>query len=144
MTAHTSATTLLRQSGLRITAHRRAVLEWLVDHPHATADQVHAGVHERLGSISKQAVYDVLTNCVDAQLVRQIKPAGHPARFERRAGDNHHHMICRDCGRIDDVDCVANGQPCLEPSQNHGFELDEAEVVFWGRCPDCHGNPPHS
>ncbi|ROO29058.1 Fur family transcriptional regulator [Salinisphaera orenii MK-B5] len=140
-----TATTVqeLRDNGLRVTAHRFAVLEWLVDHPHATVEQVHDGVGARIGAISKQAVYDVLSACMEADLVRQIKPAGHPARFERRTGDNHHHLICRGCGKIDDVDCVVGDAPCLSPGHDHDFDVDEAEVMFWGVCADCrsHATP---
>lgn len=127
----------LRDNGLRVTAPRHAVLEWLVGHPHATVEQVHHGVSGRIGTISKQAVYDVLSVCVDTGLVRQIKPAGHPARFERRTGDNHHHLVCRGCGCITDTDCHTGQAPCLSPSHHHGFDIDEAEVVFWGLCVDC-------
>ncbi|MBN6035179.1 Fur family transcriptional regulator [Amycolatopsis sp. 195334CR] len=127
----------LRAAGLRVTAPRVAVLEWLAEHPHTTADQVAAGVRERLGSVSTQAVYDVLGACAGAALVRRIEPAGHPARFETRTGDNHHHLVCRTCGRTEDVDCVHGEAPCLEPSATAGFRVDEAEVVFWGLCPDC-------
>lgn len=127
----------LRASGLRVTAPRRAVLEWLAEHPHATAEQVYAGVRSALGSISRQAVYDVLAACVNVDLVRQIKPAGHPAHFERRAGDNHHHLVCRRCGRIVDTDCRTGRAPCLDPVPGHGFQVDEAEIVFWGLCADC-------
>lgn len=133
----TPAADELRQANLRVTAPRLAVLEWLHDHPHATVEQVFQGVSRRLGSVSMQAVYDVLAACADAGLVRRIELAGHSARFERRTGDNHHHVTCRSCGRIEDVDCVAGTQPCLSPSQSHGFQVDEAEVVFWGICPDC-------
>lgn len=131
----------LRQAGLRVTGPRRAVLEWLTDHPHATADQVGRGVRERIGSVSTQAVYDVLLACAGAGLVRWIEPAGHPARYERRTGDNHHHLVCRGCGRIDDVDCAVGEAPCLAPSEQHGYRLDEAEVVFWGLCRDCSAQP---
>lgn len=127
----------LRQADLRVTAPRLAVLEWLHNNPHATAEQIFQGVGQRLGSVSMQAVYDVLAACVDTGLVRRIELAGHSARFERRTGDNHHHVTCRTCGRIEDVDCVGGAQPCLSPSESHGFEVDEAEVVFWGICPDC-------
>jgi Fur family ferric uptake transcriptional regulator len=127
----------LKSAGLRITAPRVAVLEWLADHPHATADQVAAAIRQRLGSVSTQAVYDVLGACTHASLVRRIEPAGHPARFETRIGDNHHHLVCRHCGRTEDVDCVHGSAPCLEPSSRGGFEVEEAEVVFWGLCPDC-------
>ena len=127
----------LRGAGLRVTAPRLAVLAWLAEHPHSTADAVGTGVRQRLGSVSTQAVYDVLGACADAGLVRRIEPAGHPARFERRAGDNHHHLVCRTCGRTEDVDCAVDARPCLTPSDDHGFSLDEAGVVFWGHCPDC-------
>lgn len=127
----------LRERGLRATAARHAVLEWLVGHPHATAEQVHLGVNKRLGTLSKQAVYDVLSACESADLVRQIKPAGHPARFERRTRDNHHHLVCRGCGRIEDSDCHTQSAPCLQPAHDHGFAIEEAEVVFWGLCADC-------
>ncbi|AXB45738.1 Fur family transcriptional regulator [Amycolatopsis albispora] len=134
----------LRAAGLRVTAPRVAVLEWLADHPHTTADQVAAGVRERLGSVSTQAVYDVLGACAGADLVRRIEPAGHPARFETRTGDNHHHLVCRACGRTEDVDCVRGASPCLEPSATAGFLIDEAEIVFWGLCPDCASQSHHS
>src|SRR5690606_33353601 len=127
----------LRAAGLRVTAPRVAVLEWLADHPHATAEQVAAGVRDVLGSVSTQAIYDVLGACTNANLVRRIEPAGHPARFETRTGDNHHHIVCRRCGRAEDVDCVRGAAPCLEPSDAAGFDVDEAEVVFWGLCPAC-------
>jgi Fe2+ or Zn2+ uptake regulation protein len=129
----------LRAVGLRVTAPRLAVLTWLATHPHATADQVMVGVRQRLKSVSTQAVYDVLHACTRANLVRRIEPAGHPARFETRTSDNHHHLVCRGCDRTEDVDCVVGFAPCLEPSSALGFVVDEAEVVFWGLCPDCQG-----
>jgi Fe2+ or Zn2+ uptake regulation protein len=127
----------LRAVGLRVTAPRIAVLTWLSGHPHATADQVAAAVRERLGSVSTQGVYDVLNVFTRVQLVRRIEPAGHPARFETRAGDNHHHLVCRMCGRTEDVDCTVGLAPCLQPADAAGYAVDEAEVVFWGLCPDC-------
>lgn len=127
----------LRAAGLRVTAPRVAVLDWLAEHPHATADQIGLGVRQRIGSVSTQAVYDVLAACTGIGLVRRIEPAGHPARFERRTGDNHHHLVCRGCGRTEDVDCVLDTRPCLTPSDARGFAVDEAELVFWGRCPAC-------
>jgi len=127
----------LHAAGLRITAPRLAVLEWLAEHPHSTADQVTMAVRSRLGTVSGQAVYDVLHACTAAGLVRRIEPAGHPARYERRAGDNHHHVVCRSCGRTEDVDCLRGTRPCLTPSSTAGFVVDEAEIVFWGTCPDC-------
>ena len=133
----TDISRVLRDRGLRVTAARRAVLEFLSTHPHATVDDVHRGVADALGSISKQAVYDVLSACVDVALVRQIKPAGHPARFERRTGDNHHHLVCRQCSRIVDLDCVSGQAPCLHAGDGHGFVVDEAEIMFWGVCEHC-------
>ncbi|MCE7009397.1 transcriptional repressor [Kibdelosporangium philippinense] len=130
----------LKASGLRVTAPRLAVLTMLSQRPHATADQVASGVRELLGSVSTQAVYDVLNVFTSANLVRRIEPAGHPARFETRTGDNHHHLVCRQCGRTEDVDCVAGPAPCLTPGESAGFVVDEAEVVFWGLCPGC-GDP---
>ncbi|AIJ26754.1 Fur family transcriptional regulator [Amycolatopsis methanolica] len=127
----------LKAVGLRITAPRAAVLEWLAGHPHSTVDQVAAGVRDVLGSVSTQTVYDVLGACANVDLVRRVEPAGHPARFETRTGDNHHHLVCRGCGRAEDVDCVHGAAPCLEPSNTAGFVVEEAEVVFWGLCPAC-------
>ena len=135
------AVAALRGAGLRVTAPRRAVLAWLAEHPHSTADAVGTGVRAELGTISTQAVYDVLAACVDAGFVRRIEPAGHPARFERRVADNHHHLVCRQCGTTRDVDCAVGAAPCLTPSDDHGFAVDEAEVVFWGLCPNCQTNP---
>ncbi len=127
----------LRAAGLRVTAPRRAVLAWLDEHPHSTVDAIAAAVRESLGTVSTQAVYDVLGVCTTAGLLRRIEPAGHPARFERRVGDNHHHVVCRICGRTDDVDCAVGDAPCMTPSDDRGFTVDEAEVVFWGLCPEC-------
>ncbi|QXW00989.1 Fur family transcriptional regulator [Rhodococcus globerulus] len=127
----------LRAAGLRVTAPRLAVLNAVTAQPHSDADSVAAQVRQQLGSVSTQAVYDVLKACVSAGLLRRIEPAGSPARFETRTGDNHHHLVCRSCGNVVDVDCVVGQAPCLEPSDRHGFEIDEAEVVFWGRCNDC-------
>lgn len=129
--------TALRAAGLRITMPRQAVLTWLAEHPHATAEAIGAGVRARTGAISLQAVYDVLAACTAAGLVRRIEPAGHSARFERRVGDNHHHLVCRKCGRTEDVDCAVGERPCLTPIDDKGFTVDEAEVVFWGLCPGC-------
>ena len=129
--------TLLRGVGLRVTAPRVAVLNVLAAHPHSTAEEIAAHVRDALGSVSTQAVYDVLGACVGAGLVRRIEPAGSSARYETRTGDNHHHLVCRVCGTVADVDCVVGDAPCLEPSDLAGFEIDEAEVVFWGTCEDC-------
>ncbi len=127
----------LRAAGLRVTVPRRAVLSWLDQHPHSTVDAIAAAVRQTLGTVSTQAIYDVLGVCTAAGLLRRIEPAGHPARFERRVRDNHHHVVCRVCGRTDDVDCVVGDAPCLDASEDRGFTIDEAEVVFWGQCPDC-------
>jgi Fe2+ or Zn2+ uptake regulation protein len=131
----------LRAASLRVTAPRIAVLAEVHDHPHADVDTLTSAVRRRLGSVSTQAVYDVLRALTDAGLVRRIEPAGSPARFEARVGDNHHHVVCRGCGAIGDVDCVVGDAPCLEPSAAHGFVIDEAEVTFWGLCAACQGKP---
>ncbi|EIV91626.1 Fur family transcriptional regulator [Frankia sp. QA3] len=127
----------LRGAGLRVTGPRLAVLDVLAEHPHATADAVAEQVRARLGTVSKQAIYDVLAAFVTAGLVRRIEPAGSPARFETRTADNHHHLVCRVCGRVADVDCVTGARPCLEPGDDAGFVIEEAEVVFWGVCRSC-------
>ncbi|WP_420749962.1 Fur family transcriptional regulator [Rhodococcus sp. O3] len=127
----------LRSVGLRVTAPRVAVLGMVAAHPHSDADEVAAAVRGELGSVSTQAIYDVLKACVSAGLLRRIEPAGSPARFEARTGDNHHHLVCRNCGTVVDVDCVVGAAPCLTPSDARGFVVDEAEVTFWGLCPDC-------
>ena len=127
----------LRAVGLRVTAPRVATLDWLAEHPHATAEQVAAGVRARLGSVSTQAIYDVLHACTENGLLRRIEPAGSPARFETRTNDDHHHLVCRGCGRTEDVDCVVGPALCVEPTVPAGFVVDQAEVVFWGLCPNC-------
>lgn len=128
---------LLRAAGLRVTAPRVAVLRALVAHPHATADAVATEVRTSAGAVSTQAVYDVLRVCADAGLVRRIEPAGSSARYELRVGDNHHHLVCRACGSVADVDCAVGEVPCLEPNEDHGYVVDEAEVIYWGLCPGC-------
>lgn len=130
-------TELLRGVGLRVTAPRVAVVRALDARPHATADDVAAAVRKAVGAVSTQAVYDVLRACTDAGIVRRIEPAGSSTRYELRVGDNHHHAVCRSCGAIADVDCAVGAVPCLEPSQRHGYVIDEAEVIYWGTCPDC-------
>ncbi len=127
----------LRSAQLRVTAPRVAVLEALNTRPHAEVDIIAGVVRERLGSVSTQAIYDVLRALTATGLVRRIEPAGHPARYETRTGDNHHHVVCRSCGSVGDVDCAVGPAPCLDPSQTHGFTVDEAEVIFWGTCPAC-------
>lgn len=128
---------LLRGAGLRVTQPRVAVLGALAEHPHADTDAIAAAARSALGAVSTQAVYDVLRALSDAGLARRIEPAGSPARFELRVGDNHHHVVCRSCGVIADVDCAVGERPCLDPSDSHGFAIDEAEVTYWGTCPDC-------
>lgn len=127
----------LRGVGLRVTAPRVAALEVLERHPHSTADFVAAEVRGAIGGVSTQTVYDVLRVCTERGLLRRIEPAGSPVRYENRIGDNHHHVVCRVCGDIRDVDCVVGQAPCLDPSADHGFAIDEAEVTFWGVCADC-------
>ena len=128
---------LLRSHGLQVTAQRLAVFRAVASRPHSAADEIYAAVHAELGTISKQAVYDALAVLTEKGLLRRIQPAGSSARYETRAGDNHHHLICRSCRRIVDVDCAAGEAPCLHPSDEHGFAIDEAEVVFWGECDAC-------
>jgi Fur family ferric uptake transcriptional regulator len=128
---------LLRGAGLRVTQPRVAVLGALAEHPHADTDTIAAAARSALGTVSTQAVYDVLRALSDAGLARRIEPAGSPARFELRVGDNHHHVVCRSCGAIADVDCAVGERPCLDASDSHGFVIDEAEVTYWGLCPDC-------
>ena len=131
---------LLRQHGVQVTAQRLAVLRAVSHRPHGTADDVAESVRAEIGAISRQAVYDALGILAANGLVRRIQPAGSPARYEDRVGDNHHHLICRVCGVMVDVDCAAGARPCLNAADDSGYEIDEAEVVFWGRCPDCLGN----
>lgn len=128
---------LLRQHGVQVTAQRLALMRVLADHPHATADQLGDEVRAQLGAISRQAVYDSLGVLVDKHLIRRIQPAGSAARYENRVGDNHHHLICRSCRTVFDVDCAVGEVPCLTADDDHGFEVDEAEVIYWGRCPTC-------
>ena len=137
MQAAITAPMRLRSAGLRPTAIRLTVLDVLDTMPHAGVPDIAAAVQRVLGSASRQAVYDALDQLRSAQLVRRIEPAGSPARYEVRVGDNHHHVVCRRCGRAADVDCAVGEAPCLEPSRTHGFDLDEAEVTFWGLCPHC-------
>ena len=127
----------LRDHGLRVTAARLAVLDAVEVQQHADADDVLRAARTALGSVSVQAVYDVLHTLTDKGLVRRIEPAGHPARYERRLGDNHHHVVCRGCGAVADVDCTVGHAPCLTPNSTAGFRIDTAEVTFWGLCPDC-------
>jgi Fur family ferric uptake transcriptional regulator len=127
----------LRAAGLRATAPRVAVLAEVAAGPHLTVEQIAAGARRRLGAISTQAVYDALGALTGMGVVRRIEPAGSPTRYETRVGDNHHHVVCRSCGAIADIDCAIGDQPCLSPSDPEGFVIDEAEVTFWGMCPSC-------
>jgi len=128
---------LLRQHGLHVTPQRLAVLRAVADQPHSTADDIAVTVRAGIGAISRQAVYDALAVLSDKGILRRIQPAGSPARYEDRIDDNHHHVICRACGRMVDVDCAVGERPCLTASDDSGYEVDEAEVIFWGRCPEC-------
>jgi Fur family transcriptional regulator, stress-responsive regulator len=128
---------LLRRHGLQVTAQRLAVLRAVSERPHSTADDIDKVVRAEIGAISRQAVYNALGILTDKGLLRRIQPAGSPARYEDRVGDNHHHLICRTCGRMVDVDCAVGYTPCLTAADDSGYEIDEAEVIFWGRCPEC-------
>jgi Fur family transcriptional regulator, stress-responsive regulator len=128
---------VLRKASLRVTRPRIAVLAAVHDHPHADTLSIIGVVRERVGEVSVQAVYDVLHTLTDAGLVRRIQPPGSVARYESRTGDNHHHVMCRSCGVIADVDCAVGAAPCLTASEHHGFVIDEAEVVYWGLCSGC-------
>jgi Fur family transcriptional regulator, stress-responsive regulator len=130
---------LLRQHGLQVTAQRLAVLRAVSVRPHGTADDIDKVVRGEIGSISRQAVYDALGTLTEKGLLRRIQPAGSPARYEDRVGDNHHHLICRTCSRMVDVDCAVDYTPCLTAADDSGYEIDEAEVIYWGRCPECVG-----
>jgi Fe2+ or Zn2+ uptake regulation protein len=128
----------LRKAGLRVTAPRLAVLTAVLgEGQHRDAETIAGVARKRLGTLSTQAVYDNLHILEEAGLLRRIQPSGHPARYEARVGDNHHHIVCRQCGRTADVDCAVGSAPCLEPSAAHGFVVQEAEVIFWGLCPQC-------
>jgi Fe2+ or Zn2+ uptake regulation protein len=130
---------LLRGADLRVTRPRLAVLAAVHDHPHADTDTIIGAVRVEIGDVSTQAVYDVLRALTIAGLVRRIEPAGSVALYESRVGDNHHHVVCRSCGAISDVDCATGDTPCLSASDDHGYVIDEAEVTYWGLCPDCSG-----
>ncbi|MFF2203309.1 Fur family transcriptional regulator [Streptomyces sp. NPDC058145] len=139
MTASGTPTTAeeLRGAGLRVTAARVALLETVRDGDHLGVEAIASGVRDRVGHISLQAVYEALHALTAAGLIRRIEPAGSAARFEGRVGDNHHHIVCRSCGALADVDCAVGEAPCLTASDDRGFSIDEAEVVYWGTCPDC-------
>ena len=128
---------LLRSHGLNVTAQRLAVLRAVSAGPHSTADDIDAVVRAEIGAVSRQAVYDALGTLADKGVLRRIQPAGSPARYEDRVGDNHHHLICRSCGQMVDVDCAVGFTPCLTAADDSSYEIDEAEVIYWGRCPEC-------
>jgi Fur family transcriptional regulator, stress-responsive regulator len=131
----------LRSSGLQVTAQRLAIMQAVADAPHATVEELSDRVRDRIGTVSRQAIYDGVSALADKGLIRRIQPIGSPARFESRVGDNHHHLVCRGCGLIFDIDCAVGSRPCLDAADDHGFDIDEAEVVFWGRCSDCRAAP---
>jgi Fur family ferric uptake transcriptional regulator len=133
---------VLRERGIQVTAQRLAVLRAVAAEPHVAADRVADVVRAEIGAISLQSVYDALGLLVAEGLIRRIQPSGSPARFEDRVGDNHHHLICRVCGRVVDVDCVVGDAPCLAASDDKGYQIDEAEIAYWGRCPDCQAQSP--
>jgi Fur family ferric uptake transcriptional regulator len=139
--SHPQIAALLRDAGLRVTAPRVAVLTAVHAYPHADTDTLISAVRQDLGSVSHQAVYDVLRALTGVELVRRIEPAGSVARYEAREKDNHHHVVCRSCGAIADVDCAVGDTPCLTAANDQGFEIDEAEVVYWGTCPACQHTP---
>ena len=132
----------LRRHGLHVTAQRLAVLRAMSARPHSTADEIDKVVRAEIGAISRQAVYDVLGALTDKGLLRRIQPARSPARYEDRVADNHHHLICRTCSRMVDVDCAVGEVPCLTAADDSGYEIDEAEVIYWGRCPECASEQP--
>ena len=132
---------MLRGAGLRVTRPRTAVLAVLEHHPHSDSAAVFDAVRADLPTVSRQAVYDCLAALSGAGLVRRIQPAGSSARYELRVGDNHHHLVCRSCGAVVDTDCADSAAPCLHPTDDHGFAIDEAEVIFWGLCPACSSSP---
>ncbi|MBF6066345.1 transcriptional repressor [Nocardia terpenica] len=133
---------MLRGAALRVTAPRVAVLAAVHDHPHADTDSILGLVRASLGTVSHQAVYDVLRVLTEVRLIRRIQPMGSVARYETRVGDNHHHLVCRNCGAIVDVDCAVGEAPCLTAADDNGFVLDEAEVIYWGLCPECSTTQP--
>jgi Fur family transcriptional regulator, stress-responsive regulator len=132
----------LRLAGMRVTAARVALLETVRDGDHLDVDAIASGVRLRIGHVSLQAVYEALRALTEAGLIRSIEPPGSPARFEGRVGDNHHHVVCRSCGVVADVDCAVGEAPCLTASDDHGFSIYEAQVIYWGLCPACTTAPP--
>lgn len=139
---HTDFSALLKAHGLHVTAQRMAVLRAVSAHPHSTADNVVTHATADIGAISRQSVYDALGVLTEAGVIRRIQPIGSPALYETRVGDNHHHVVCRGCARVADVDCAVGHRPCLNASETHGFVIDEAEVAYWGLCPECAAKLP--
>ena len=133
----TGPETMLRTAGLQVTAQRLAVLRAVSAQPHSSANDVATSVRGQIGAISRQSVYDTLTLLTEHGIIRRIQPAGSPTRYEDRVGDNHHHLVCKSCDRLVDVDCAVDDTPCLTPSQDWQFDVHEAEVIYWGTCPDC-------
>ena len=131
------AAKILREHGVQVTAQRVAVLRAVSERPHCTADDVAEDVRAEIGAISRQAVYDALGTLAEKGIIRRIQPAGSPALYEDRVGDNHHHLICRRCGKTVDVDCAVGDAPCLTAADASGYQIDEAEVIYWGTCPEC-------
>lgn len=141
MLVHTDPAAPLRDQGIYVTTQRLAVLRAVGTQPHATAEEVLQLVRGEIGSISRQSVYGTLNTLTDYNLLRRIQPMGSPARYESRTGDNHHHLLCRRCDRVEDVDCAVGERPCLTASDAQGFDIDEAEVIYWGLCPACQQHP---
>lgn len=141
MTTTAEFENMLREAALRVTAPRLAVLSAVHERPHSDTDSIIGRVRESLGAVSHQAVYDVLRALTSAGLLRRIQPTGAVARYETRVADNHHHLVCRSCGAIADVDCATGPAPCLTAADDHGFTIEEAEVIYWGLCPDCSVSP---
>lgn len=139
----TNPADLLRQNKVQLTAQRLAVLKAVSSRPHGTADEIESIVRGEIGAVSRQAIYDALGILTDKGIIRRIQPARSPARYEDRVDDNHHHLVCRKCGITVDVPCALGYRPCLEASDNQGFAIDEAEVIYWGTCPDCRQGASH-
>ena len=138
-TSSTERAAILRSHGVHVTAQRLAVLRAVAENPHSATEDIDKAARAELGTISRQAVYDVLDALTAKGILRRIQPAGSPARYETRIDDNHHHLICRSCNRMVDVDCAVGYTPCLTAADDAGYEVDEAEVIYWGLCPDCIG-----
>lgn len=127
----------LKSHGLQVTAQRLAVLRAVSSHPHAIADRIHDLALAEIGAISRQSVYDTLNSFTELGIIRRVQPIGSPALYETRVADNHHHLVCRECGGVVDIDCAVGHAPCLTADNDHGYEIDEADVTYWGICPTC-------